>query len=223
MQIDQVRVGPLFTGDGSPAPLRGLRPGGIACGDVQGRYYEQASRGMIYTLTMSAWTTNISAGNILGAAAAASTQFALWNPPGSKFDISILKFTLNLTSGTLPISGIWHSLGTPAPTIASSLAATSYVGNHRADIANYDGCAGYLTHVTGAALTGGGATRGIRQAGLIFTAGTLANLATNWFMDECDGDIVLPPNSFWVPTWAAQGTSMLGGYSITWEQIPRSA
>ena len=223
MNYDQLRVGPLFTPDGSLAPGRGLRNGGTGIGDVQGRYYEQASRGNIFTLTMSATTTNTSAGNILGAAAAASTQFALWNPSGSMFDISILKFTINLTSGTFPISGLWHSLGTPAPTIASSLAATSYIGNHRADVASYNGVAGYLTHVTGAALTGGGATRGIREAGLIFSAAAFANAAGAMFMDVCDGDIVLPPNSFWVPTWAAQGTSILQGYSVTFEQVQRSA
>jgi hypothetical protein len=42
-------------------------------------------------------------------------------------------------------------------------------------------------------------------------------------MDVCDGDIVLPPNSFWVPTWAAAGTSVLGGYSVTFEVVQRSA
>ena len=223
MEFYQTRVGPMFAPDGTPAPTRGLRNGGYGIGDVQGRYYEQASRGNLYTLTMSAWTGNIAAGNILGAAAAASTQFALWNPIGSKYDISILKFTVNITSGTLPISGLWHSLGTPAPTIAPSLAATSYIGNHKADVAIYDGNAGYLTHVSGTVLTGGGATRGIREAGLIFSAGTFLNLAGVSFMDVCDGDIVLPPNSFWVPTWAAAGTSVLGGYSVTFEVVQRSA
>jgi hypothetical protein len=169
---------------------------------------------------MSAWTTNISAGNILGAAAAASTQFALWNPAGSQVNLSLLKFALNVTSGTTPISGIWHSVASLAPTIASALAATSYVGSHYAGQGVYNGNAGYLTHVTGSALTGGGATRGIRQIGFNFSAGTFASLAGTVFMDYMDGDIVLPPNSLWVPTWAAQGTSMLGGYSITWEEIP---
>jgi hypothetical protein len=34
-----------------------------------------------------------------------------------------------------------------------------------------------------------------------------------------EGDIVIPPNSLWVPLWAAAGTSMLGGYSVTWKEI----
>lgn len=180
--------------------------------------YEAAKAGNIYTLMMSAWTTNISAGNILGAAAAASTQFALWNPIGSLYNLKLRRFSINITSGTTPISGLWHSVATPAPTIASALAVTSYIGNHNAAITTYDGPAGYLTHVTGSALTGGGATRGVRLMGLNITAGTYASLGGTWFYDECR-DIVLPPNTLWVPSWAAQGTTVLGGYSITFEKV----
>jgi hypothetical protein len=185
-----------------------------------GRYYEAALAGRLYTLLMSAWTTNISAGNLLGAAAAASTQFALWNPSGSGVNLKLLRFALNITSGTTPISGLWHSVAAAAPTIVPALAVTSYIGNHNAAIPTYDGKAGYLTHVTGAALTGGGITRGVRAMGLNLSAGTYASLAGAWLVDETEGDIVLPPNTLWVPSWAAAGTTMLGGYSVTWEQVP---
>lgn len=206
--------------DNTTVPERASRVGAAIVADGQGRFYENASRGRIFSLIMSAWTTNISAGNILGAAAAASTQFALWNPAGSGVNLSLLKFSINITSGTTPISGIWHSVASIAPTIAPALAATSYVGNHNAGFSTYNGKAGYLTHVTGSALTGGGATRGVRLAGLTMSAGTYAQLGGLVFMDNLDGDIVLPPNSLWVPSWAAQGTTMLGGYSITWEELP---
>lgn len=221
--MNDLRVGALGSqgaGEGTYVPPRASRNGSHIIANGQGHYYENASRGLIYSLIMSAWTTNISAGNILGAAAAASTQFALWNPAGSGVNLSLLKFCLNITSGTSPISGLWHSVALGAPTIAPALAATSYVGSNKADKSLYDGKAGYLTHVTGASLTGGGATRGVRLAGLNITAGTYASLGGTAFMDLIDGDIVLPPNTLWVPSWAAQGTSVLGGYSITWEEIP---
>lgn len=186
--------------------------------DIGGKYYEAALAGRIYSLIMSATTTNHSAGNLLGAAAAASTQFALWNPAGSGVNLSLLRFSVNITSGTSPISGLWHSVAYGAPTITSALAVTSYIGSHNAATATYDGKAGYVTHVTGTALTGGGTTRGVRLAGLNITAGTYASLGGTPFVDFLDGDIVLPPNTLWVPSWAAQGTTMLCGYSITWEQ-----
>ncbi len=214
------KSGLIKIGSGVQAPLRTNIEGALMVAQAQGKFHESALAGRIYTLIMSATTTNISAGNILGAAAAASTQFALWNPAGSGVNLSLLKFSLNITSGTSPISGLWHSVASIAPTITPALAVTSYVGNHNAGISTYAGKAGYLTHVTGSALTGGGATRGIRLMGLNITAGTYANLGGVAFMDLIDGDIVLPPNSLWVPSWAAQGTTMVGGYSITWEEIP---
>jgi hypothetical protein len=187
---------------------------------AQGEYYEDVLAGRLYSLMMSAWTTNISAGNILGAAAAASTQFALWNPAGTGYNLELQRFSINITSGTSPISGLWHSIGSPAPTITPALAATSYCGNHNPLITGTQGgVAGYVTHVSGTALTNGGPTRGLRLMGLNITAGTYASLGGTWFFDDCR-DIVLPPNSLWVPSWAAQGTSVLGGYSITWRQKP---
>jgi hypothetical protein len=223
--MNDLKVGPLGSAgsaDGTYVTQRASRVGNQLVANGQGWYAENATRGLISSMTLTAWTTNISAGNLLGATAAASTQFALWNPAGSGVNISLLKFSINITSGTTPISGIWHGVGSTAPTIASATAAApaSYIGSNNALVASYAGKAGYLTHATGSALTGASAPRATRLVGLNITAGTYANLAGVAFMDMVDGDIVLPPNTFWVPLWAAQGTTVLGGYSITWEEIP---
>jgi hypothetical protein len=171
-------------------------------------------------MTFAAWTTNIAAGHLLGATAAANIQFILWNPIGSGINISLLKFCVNITSGTTPVSGLFHAVGAVAPTIATGTLATgSYINNHYASTATYDGIAGYSTHVTGAAATGAAAARIIRPFGLSMSAGTYASLAGTLIYDNLEGDIVLPPNSFWVPQWAAAGTTMLGGYSITWKEV----
>jgi hypothetical protein len=47
-----------------------------------------------------------------------------------------------------------------------------------------------------------------------------ANLFEPKLTEYIDGDIVLPPGTCWVPTWMGAGTTFLGGYSITWEEIP---
>ncbi len=78
--LAEIRAGQTQLSDGTIAPARATRMGGIVVGDGQGRYYEQAARGNIFSLILTAWSTTIAAGNIVGAAAAASTQFALWNP-----------------------------------------------------------------------------------------------------------------------------------------------
>jgi len=182
--------------------------------------YKDTLEGNTFSLVFAAWTTAIAAGHLLAAAAAANVQFILWNPIGSTVNLSLQRFDLNVTSGTTPVSGIWHAVGSTAPTIASgTLASGAYINSHLASTPAYNGKAGYYTHVSGGAATGAAAARIVRATGFSMSAGTYASLAGVTFTDRIDGDIVLPPNSFWVPQWAAAGTTMLGGYSITWKEV----
>jgi hypothetical protein len=212
----QARVGLNTQADGTPMPLRATRMGGLANADSQGRYYEQVSRGNVFSLILAATTTNISAGNIDAATAAASTQFALWNPAGSGKNLSLLKFAVNVISGTLPAGGLHHSWGT-APSIATTV--VSPISNNLLG-APPNCVARAATHATGTALTGGGALNLLRDADLQFTAGAAAILMTAKAVEYIDGDIVIQPGYLWVPTWTAVGTTVLNGYSITWEEIP---
>lgn len=214
--LAEVKVGPLNTGDGTVNPTRSGRTGETIVADGKGRYYEQVSRGNVYSLILAATTTNISAGNIDAAAAAASTQFALWNPAGSGKNLSLLKFALNVISGTTPAGGVHHSFGT-APSIATSVVspiANNLIGAPLQNVAKA------LTHVSGAALTGGGALSLLRVADIAFSAGTEAQLAPGKAIEYIDGEIVIGPGQMWVPTWTGAGTTVLNGYSITWEEIP---
>jgi hypothetical protein len=215
------RVGIIASSEGTVNPLTTDTEGALRVASAShGARYEAAANGKIYSLVQTAWTTNIAAGHLLAGTAAANVQFILWNPIDSGVNISLLKFSVNITSGTSPISGMWHAVGSTAPTIATgTLAAGSYINSHYAGTATYDGVAGYYTHVTGGAATGASIARVVRSTGISQTAGTYAALGGILLFDNLDGDIVLPPNSFWVPQWAAAGTSMLGGYSITWEEI----
>jgi hypothetical protein len=214
----QARVGLNVQPDGSAMPLRATRMGGLANADSQGHYYEQASRGNLFHLCLPAWTTTIAAGNINAAAAAASTQFALWNPPNSGVRLSLLKFGVFPISGTAPVPSVFHSLSVTAPTIASALSgATAPIC---ADGSAKQPSARYVAHAAGTAITGSTALVIIRAADLFITAGAAANLMGGKVLEYVDGDITLPPNTCWVPTWAAAGTTFLGGYSITWEEIP---
>ena len=214
--VNEVRVGSEYGSDGAFLPARGTKHGAAMVASAQGKYYEQVSRGNVFSLVLSAWTTTIAAGNINAAAAAASTQFALWNPTGSGKNMSLLKFGVIPISGTAPVSGVFHSKGT-VPTVASAAVtpiANNLVGSSIASIA------GYMASAAGAALTGGGALTLIRAADMFISAGTFANLMLGRNMELIDGDIVIPPGFMWVPTWVAAGGTFLGGYSITWEEIP---
>jgi hypothetical protein len=218
--LSEIRAGMTALADGTVSPARASRVGSQIIGDGQGRYYEATSRGTVFSAGITAWTSTVNAGNIINAAAGATSQFAVWNPAGSGKNLSLLKFAVYPISGTAPIPAVFHSAMAVAPTIATSVAATygwfccNNVGMATASVARV------LASQAGAALTGSSAFTIIRVADLFITAGTAANLAGQKCVEYIDGDIVIPPGTGWAPTWAAAGTSFLGGYSVTWEEIP---
>lgn len=181
-----------------------------------GKYENDTINRTIFHLTLGAWTTTIAAGNINAFAAAASTQFALWNPVGSGKNIVLLKFATFPISGTAPVAGCFHSKFQLAVTLAST--AVSPVTNGLIG-SLVSPRAGYITSAAGSALTGSGAATLIRAADFYITAGTAANLVGAKCIEHLDGDIVLTPGWGWAPTWKAAGTTYLGGYSVSWKEV----
>src|SRR5882672_6343040 len=92
-------VGEISVADGVQAQFRQGRQSDLIVSELQGRYYEQTKRGRKFTAMLAATTTGVAAGNITGAAAAASTQFAIWNPAGSGFDLVLQKLFIGVISG----------------------------------------------------------------------------------------------------------------------------
>jgi hypothetical protein len=212
-----LKIGPGGGADAQYVPPRASRNGSLLISGGQGKYYEQTARGNVFSMVLTAWTTTTAAGNLIAAAAAAVSQFALWNPTGSGKNIALLKFSIQATSGTWGIPGLYHSYMSVNPTIASSAltpVTCNNVGMAAATIA------GYHSSAAGTALTGCSALKVIRSANLYITAGTVASLGGTSYVDLCDGDIVIPPGFGWAPTWAAAGTTTIGGYSVTWEENP---
>jgi hypothetical protein len=207
-------VGPSAAADGIESPLRLTRDRAQVVGDAHARFYEAVSRGNVYTLSLAATTSTIAAGNIVGAAAAASTQFALWNPQNSGKNLSLWRFAMSPISGTPTTGVIQHGLIiTTAPTIATS----GTIFNNLAGAAS--GVAKGVASAAGTALTGGSAP----QSGMIADFGGFASAyaSTTYIktVEWLDGSIVLPPNTGWVPLHPGAGTTMLHGYSITWEEV----
>jgi len=217
MDVIGIRAGATTQSDGSVSPIRGSRTGAVVTASGQGKYYEATSRGSVYSLVLTAWGTAIAAGNLLAAAAAASTQFAVWNPAGSGVNLSLLKLGLWIISGTTPVAGVFHCKSITEPSIATAV-VTPIANNNTGKTGNCQAKA--LTHSTGAALTGGSALTVIRAADFSVSAGTFSNLAGTKAIEIIDGDIVVAPGTAWVPVFAAAGTSVLGGWSVTWEEIP---
>jgi hypothetical protein len=214
----QGQVGQVTALDGAQNNLRQGRTGEIILSQGHGRFYEQTSRGQMFTLTLSATTTGIAAGNLLNAAAAASTNFALWNPIGSGYNLSITKVMVGLISGTLATGPLYHAVinGTN-PTIATNstngVAYNNLVGG-KAPVARY------VAVAAGTALTGASAPVVLRTMNLSFSATAFAAAAgASTLADLPDGDLIIPPGYGWVPQFSAAGTSVLNSYSVTWEEI----
>jgi len=215
--LTEQKVGIQNGAEATLNPTRGSRIGGLVVANGQGAHYEAASRGTIFSLVLTAWSTTIAAGNINAAAAAASTQFALWNPVGSGKNLSLLKFGVWPISGTAPVPPVFHSYSVTPPSIDTSVVNPITCNNPGLASSSV---ARALASAAGANLTGSTALKIIRAADLFITAGTAANLGGFKVQENIDGDIVIPPGICWVPTWIAAGTTFLGGYSITWEEIP---
>ena len=128
------------------------KTGATVVTDGHGHWSEAASRQKLFTAFLSQGTTTVAAGNINGAAAAASTQFAVWNPSTSATLMVLQKLIVTQYSGTPTAGGLFHSTFN-AGAVASTLATAAAVRN------NYvNGPAGVglcLASAAGTVLTGG--------------------------------------------------------------------
>lgn len=205
-------------GDGSEVAARMGRQAELLSGNVRGFYAEQTSRGNKFCLNLPVTSTTIAAGNISAAAAAASTQFAIWNPAGSGVNLELSKLIVAVISGTLPVGPLTHNLMLNGiPTISSTLTNGSLLNclpSGRAPVARA------VAVTAGTALTGGGALSPYRTMAINFSAGTYAALGGANAVEVLDGDIIIPPGYGYVPCWAAAGTTLIGAYSLVFDEVP---
>jgi hypothetical protein len=223
--LAEIRSGLVSLTDGTVAPARASRVGGMCVAEAQGRYYEATSRSTVFSLCMKILTTASPAAiNILAGAAQANAGFTIWNPQNSGRNLSLLKFSVGVGSGTYAAAGgpIWHATYT-APALSTVSVATdgtivcNNVASPPVSVAKY-----ICVAAGNSATTGGGATTPISVADLAFALATI--VVTPQTVQRCmeyiDGCIVIPPGWAWAPQWPAAGTLFYVTYSITWEEIP---
>ena len=110
-------VGPGMAPDGDPERTRLARDGSLIVGDLHGRYYESASRRNTYVMG------TVSGGFSLTTSLSSLSGMWLGNPPGSGYNISILKFVFGVSNLTALVTGaFWWVQGVlprPIPTEVS--------------------------------------------------------------------------------------------------------
>jgi hypothetical protein len=181
------RTGPTLASDGSLTPVRLSRQGGQVVTDAHGHFYEAAVRSQMFSGFLGATTTGIAAGNLVGAGAAASTQFALWNPVGSGKNVSVVKVGISPISGTFGVNGLVHGLFNAT---ALSITGTSGQGHYASQ--GTSSVARYLGSAAGSALTGGIAPVNLRLMDFAFNAAAYASAQPSRAIEMVDGEIVLP-------------------------------
>jgi hypothetical protein len=213
--ISEFKAAPQIVSDGTVATGRVDRMASPCVVDARGHWAEAASRNQIFTLALQATTGTVVAGNVIGAAAGAVTQFALWNPLGSGKNLELLRFGMGVISGTPTTGPLYHGVlqGTPTLTTSTGNAYSNLIGPSAPSVARWMASAG------GSALTGGPAPTTFSVADFTASAAAFSSTVPVRCIENLDGSIVIPPGNGWLPLWSGLGTTFLTAYSITWQEV----
>ena len=212
----QVRIGPQVLADGDLTQERGAKDGSLCGVNAHGYYLEPTYRGNVFSMVLTATTTGVAAGNIVSAAASAVIQFGLFNPANSGKLLVLLRFRMGIISGTPGAGPMFHGYYTANTSVAGTgTILNNQVGGSTASVAK-----GFATAAsTGTATTGAGAVNTHMLTNFTSTATAQASPYLVSADDLLDGCLIIPQNAGWAPLWGAAGTSLLNGYSITWEEV----
>lgn len=201
-------VGPQSKADGSYQSIRSDKNANTVVVLARGKYYEGASRGVMFAACEQG--TGVAPGTALGTTAA----FVLYNPAGSGKRLAIQKVNLGYISGTLGAGTVYHCVNTSttqtAPSSGTALTAVC------CDIGN-------AATPVGLARVGATVVQPVAFRPYVSLNAELATTATNpvdlW--EDIDGEIVLEPGtSYQIQSVAAAGSSPKVTIGCTWEEIP---
>ena len=192
---------------------RSDRTGAKVIQSAHADYVETVRQGNVFTMTLGATTTGVAAGNIVAATAAASTNFALFNPVGSGKVLYVTKFGMGIISGTPGAGPLFYGIFTTVPTASGT-------GTIRNNLLGGPGSVaiGYAT-AAGVTLTGGTAPLVHSIANFTSTATAQASVGELAAVEELKGAIAIPAGYGFLPLWSAAGATLLNGYSVTWEEL----
>ena len=205
--LSEGKVGIVTSADGSQTPARLDRTGAIVNAQAHGAYTESAVRGAIMEVA------NAVAGVAPGTVLSVTPPMALWNPPSSGKNLSIIKVSMGYVSGTFGGGTVLYAIvpsQTTVPTTGTELVPQcSMIGMPR----------GVGRAFTGSTLT---AIPIILRPSWVLGAwvGTTATQPSDC-VDVVDGSIIVPPGTvFVVQALAGAGTTPLALFSIAYEEIP---
>jgi hypothetical protein len=206
MQVEG-RVGVQTLQDGTQQPPRLGKSGEIVGGDAHGHFYEANYRAGLFIASTPV------AGVAPGTAFATSQgAFALYNPTGNTKNACIKKSSFVFLSGTLG-AGIFcygSSAQAAAPTGTAIVAKSGQMGNGATPTCSaFSNLTAYTTAAT--------LVKAIWSVGALVTSA----LIFPPLIDLVDDEIILTPGNLLImQEIGAAGTTPLGLFSMTWEEVP---
>lgn len=210
----QGQVGPASVqslSSGTNPTIRMGQLGDIVVSELHGRYYEQAYRGSVFSLSVS----TAAAITAYVGAAAGQPQIALYNPVGSGKNLAVLQASYNnvvAASGAGTVAwGLWFG-----PTVAPT-AATNAVATNMATLQKAGSVASCWTNT---ALTSSTALVNQYPVGFYYWATAAGALSPAMNMVDVGGSIIVPPGCMIALGGTSALTSATWTGNITWEEVP---
>lgn len=208
-------VGPVLGADTTiPATGRQTKTGDAAVSQCHGKYYEPASRGVLFC------ASDAGAGVATVTSISTTAIASLYNPVNSGKRLAIKKVRVGYFSGTLGAGPIYHAVN---PAIAGiALPAVPSAGTSQTvyctDAGNQSGAAAVGLFRTGSTVTAPKTLSPICSVGaeLASTANGLQQAS-----DDVDGEIVVEPGyCYQIQSVCAAGSTPLVTVGVTWEEVP---
>jgi hypothetical protein len=210
----QGQVGPSSTQSVTPGATPAIRQGqlgDVIVSELHGRYYEQAYRGNLFTLSVS----TAAAITAYTGAAAGTPMLAVYNPVNSGKNIVPIQANYNnvvaaSAAGTVSFA-LWFG-----PTAAITQTTLTYPVN------NYTlNRVGSVTQsFTNAALTSSTALTNVYPLGYYYWATAAGAFQSTPTVVDINGSFIVPPGTMVALGGSAALTSATWIGSLTWEEVP---
>jgi hypothetical protein len=198
-------------GPGANPPVRQGNMGDLIVSELHGRYYETNYRGSLFGVALNSITvgaTNISPVNGTNT----TPLLTIFNPIGSGKNLSLVKITQSLVSGTPGGPFVWNVLALPQ-TITNTTFTTPF---NLSTLQQAGSLAKVWTQqAIGSATVAGTA---FRTAGGF--AAAAAGAGVNTYTEEYAGDFIVPQGTAVSLCAYATGTTHIFSAFVEWEELP---
>ncbi len=218
-------VGPRNVADGALPTARSARTGELVVADAHGRFYEQNSRGNVYSDGIGLTAIN-NATYTTGTLGATCTPIAgIWNPTSNTVNLVVLRAVLGITLTALAATGggpyVWAlSTGNGAistgnaPLNRKSLAAAGSAAKGMSNVA-LTGLTNNLVVKFGSSLFGGSA----ESVSFTATAVAMQTIQAS-SVEQFDGDLIVPPGAVLALLATTTPVAHSAVSAIVWEEVP---